>query len=234
MTTNLKSTMFKPSHLLSKLWLGGVILSVGFSANLSLAQVASTPSTATSASNPGAVVPVISKARAVAALPSRPAASRVGEPSRFADLRQRIEKIKASTCQREYALEKAQAWLDMSRELYHEIAGSVSADAAYSEAEQLVKALESGEVLKLDTVLIQRADKLRPDLWAIADAKKLTFSQACCAAKEVAYCEFQLVRAGHAQANLGGSALTQPLIQIAEDICSEAKTKQCVVLPAKK
>ncbi len=163
--------------------------------------------------------------KCIVAMPNRPSPSRVSEASRYADLYKRMDKLDSGNCANAYYLNKSQAWLNLSRDLYHEGDGATAVNAAYDEAEKLIKDLEEGKAPSMETVMIQNADKVRPDLWAIASARKATPSLLSSAAREVAYCEVYLVRAGHAQANLGGKARLEPLVGMAQDICQAAKEK---------
>jgi hypothetical protein len=164
-------------------------------------------------------------------MPNRPSASRVSEAGRYGDLYKRMDKLDTGNCAHAYYLHKTQAWLNLSREFYHEGDGSASVNAAYDEAEKLIKALEEGKTPSADTALILDANKLRPDLWQIAYDRKTTAALLSSAAREVAYCEVYLVRAGHAQANLGGKARVEPLIGMAQDICQAAKDKAPCSVP---
>jgi hypothetical protein len=158
-------------------------------------------------------------------MPNRPSPSRVGELKQYGDLLKRLDKLDTGSCSNSYFLNKAQAWLNLSRDLHHEGDGSAASNATYEEAEKLVKVLEEGKTPSLDTAMIQNADKLRTDLWDMAAARKATPALLSSAAREVAYCEVYLVRAGHAQANLGGKARVEPLVGMAQDICQAAKDK---------
>lgn len=158
-------------------------------------------------------------------MPARPSPSRVNESGRYGDLHARMDKLDTGNCANAYFLHKTQAWLNLSRDLYHEGDGATAVNAAYDEAEKLIKALEEGKQPSTETVMIQNAAKLRPDLWQIAANRKSTPALLSSAAREVAYCEVYLVRAGHAQTNLGGKARVNPLIGMAQDICAEAKDK---------
>ena len=158
-------------------------------------------------------------------MPARPSASRVHEADRYEELTKRIDKLDTGNCVYAYHLHKAQAWLNFSRDLYHEGDGAAAVYAAYDEAEKLIKSLEEGKTPTNDTVMIQYAAKLRPDLWAIADNRKSSVATLSNAAREVAYCEVYLVRAGHAQTNLGGNARVDPLLAMAQDICVAIKDK---------
>ena len=158
-------------------------------------------------------------------MPARPSPSRVSEAGRYGDLHKRMDKLDTGNCANAYYLHKTQAWLNLSRDLHHEGDGSTAVNAAYDEAEKLIKALEEGKVPSSDTAMIQNAAKVRPDLWDMASARKATPALLSSAAREVAYCEVYLVRAGHAQTNLGGKARVEPLIGMAQDICYAAKDK---------
>jgi hypothetical protein len=167
-------------------------------------------------------------------MPARPSPSRVSEAGRYGDLYKRMDKLDTGNCANAYYLHKIQAWLNLSRDFYHEGDGTTAVNAAYDEAEKLIKALEEGKTPASETEMIQDAAKLRPDLWQIAVDRKSTPALLSSAAREVAYCEVYLVRAGHAQTNLGGKSRVEPLIGMAQDVCAEAKNKPLcpvVVLP---
>jgi hypothetical protein len=158
-------------------------------------------------------------------MPARPMPSRVSELDRYADMHTRMDKLDTGNCALAYHLHKTQAWLNLSRDLHHEGDGRTASNAAYDEAEKIIKDLEAGKTPSSDTAMIQNAAKLRPDLWEMAANRKSTPSLLSSAAREVAYCEVYLVRAGHAQTNLGGRARVEPLIGMAQDVCQAAKDK---------
>jgi OmpA-OmpF porin, OOP family len=159
-------------------------------------------------------------------------ATRVNEPERFIDLQARIAKLRAShlVCPNDYHLAKAQAWLNFARDQYHESAWQKdSQKTTFAEAERLVAALETGRDPAMDTPLVSGAQKIRPDLWAMAEKiKQDAKGQLCCAQRDTAFCEVQLVWAGHALANLGGWRRANPLTKMAEDLCLSARQTQCV------
>jgi OmpA-OmpF porin, OOP family len=159
-------------------------------------------------------------------------AMRVGEPDRYIDLQARIFKLKSANpvCPNDYHLAKAQAWLNFARDQYHESAGQKNIQqTTYAEAERLVAALEAGRDPGMDTPLVSDTQKIRPDLWAIAEKiKQDTKGQLCCAQRDTAFCEVQLVWSGHALANLGGWRRANPLTKMAEDLCQSARQTQCV------
>jgi outer membrane protein OmpA-like peptidoglycan-associated protein len=158
-------------------------------------------------------------------MPARPSPSRVNESGRYSDLHIRMDKLDTGNCANAYFLHKTQAWLNLSRDLYHEGDGATAVNAAFDEAEKLIKSLENGKEPSLATEMIENAAKLRPDLWELAANRKMTPTLLSSAAREVAYCEVYLVRAGHAHTNLGGKARIEPLIGMAQDICFAAKDK---------
>jgi OmpA-OmpF porin, OOP family len=159
-------------------------------------------------------------------------ATRVSEPDRYIDLQARIAKLKSENpvCPNDYHLAKAQAWLNFARDQYHESAWQKDIQqTTYAEAVRLVAALEAGRDLGMDTPLVSDAQKIRPDLWAMAEKiKQDAKGQLCCAQRDTAFCEVQLVWSGHALANLGGWRRANPPIKMAEDLCLSAKETQCV------
>lgn len=175
--------------------------------------------------NQGLCCDTNAQGKCVAPMPNRPSPSRVSEVGRYGELHKRMDKLDIGNCANAYHLNKIQAWLNLSRDFYHEGDGSASVNAAYDEAEKIIQALEDGKTASMDTAMIQDAAKLRPDLWQIAADRKSTSALLSSAAREVAYCEVYLVRAGQAQTNLGGKARVEPLIGMAQDICQAAKNK---------
>lgn len=175
--------------------------------------------------NQGLCCDTNTQGKCVTPMPNRPSPSRVSEAGRYSELYKRMDKLDIGNCANAYHLNKTQAWLNLSRDFYHEGDGSASVDAAYNEAEKIIQTLEDGKTTSMDTAMIQNATKLRPDLWQIAADLKSTPALLSSAAREVAYCEVYLVRAGHAQTNLGGKARVEPLLRMAQDICQAAKDK---------
>lgn len=160
---------------------------------------------------------------------------RVAEPAHFIDLQARIAKLKATTaeCPRDYHLAKAQAWLNFGRDQFHERVWQKDIQAStLNEARRIVDALEAGQNPGLDTPLVSGAQKIRPDLWAIAQKIKADVpGPLCCAQRETAFCEVQLVWSGHALANLGGWRRANPHVRMAEDLCREARQTSCPPAP---
>lgn len=224
-TNSYMKSLFKPvlKPLLSVML---VMAGIGFTTSVS----AQTVSTQTITQD-GICCDTSANGKCIQPMPNRPSPSRVSEAGRYGDLQKRLDKQDTGNCAHAYSLNKAQAWLNLSREFYHEGDGSASVNAAYDEAEKLVKALEEGKTPSLETAMIQDAAKLRPDLWQIAQDRKSTPALLSSAAREVAYCEVYLVRAGHAHTNLGGKARVEPLIGMAQDICAAAKDKAPCPVP---
>ena len=160
---------------------------------------------------------------------------RVTEPTHFVDLQARIAKLKTApaACPRDYHVAKAQAWLNFSRDQYHERAWQKDIQTTtFNEARRIVDALEAGQDPNLGTPLVSDAQTLRPDLWAVAQKIKADASGAlCCAQTETAFCEVQLVWSGHALANLGGWRRATPHVRMAEDLCADAQRNQCKRIP---
>jgi OmpA-OmpF porin, OOP family len=98
---------------------------------------------------------------------------------------------------RDYFLSKAQCWLDVSFHEYTRNDRSAFTQAALSESEKLVQAMERKQsAISKDTVLVNNAARLRPDLWAQTESLK-TRSGASCAAQQTACAEVELVHAGN-------------------------------------
>nr|MDQ2735943.1 OmpA family protein [Pseudomonadota bacterium] len=123
----------------------------------------------------------------------------------------------------DYHLSKAQCWLDVS---FHEYARNDRSDfpqAAMSESEKLVAAMEAhAEPLPDDTPLVNGAARLRPDLWERAEGLKKGTGFAC-AAQETACAEVELVHAGN-EFNQQQWRHAKPYVQIAEDALAQAQS----------
>lgn len=160
---------------------------------------------------------------------------RVTEPASFVDLQARIAKLRGANpqCPRDYHIAKAQAWLNFSRDQYHERAWQKDIQSTtFNESRRIVEALEAGKDPGMDTPLVSDSQKLRPDLWAIAQKIKADLpGHLCCAQREAAFCEVQLVWSGHALANLGGWRRATPHVRMAEDLCQEALQNACPPAP---
>ncbi len=122
----------------------------------------------------------------------------------------------------DYHLAKAQCWLDVSFHEYTRSDRSAFPQEALAESEKLIAAMEAKDSpISLDTPLVNGAAKLRPDLWAVAEAIKPTAGFRC-AQPKVACAEVELVHAGN-EMNQQGWRHAKPYIQIAEDLVNEAQ-----------
>ena len=160
-----------------------------------------------------------------------PQQARITDESSFADrqtldgVQQRLRKLnEAGIPQGNYALAKAQCWLDTAKSQYHENDRSGYIEESLSEAVKITQALEADKSAPagLDTPLVARSSKLRDDLWAQMAAFKAQPSTMVCNAKTVACAEVRLVRAGHAEQQTGWRQAT-PHIQMVEDALRIAK-----------
>ena len=109
---------------------------------------------------------------------------------------------------------KAQCWLDMAQQNYHENDRSRVIEEALVESQALVDALEKGTAPTDRTPPVGNSVRLREDLWARVAKVKSTPAAACVAA-QAACLEVQLVWAGHEYAE-GGWRHANPYIGIAE------------------
>ncbi|BDU15174.1 OmpA family protein [Lysobacter auxotrophicus] len=123
---------------------------------------------------------------------------------------------------RDYALSKAQCWLDVS---FHEYTRNDRSDfpqEALDESVKLIVAMEQGvSPILTDTPLVNRAARLREDLWKRLGAIHGTPGFAC-AQQAVACGEVELVHAGN-EFNQQQWRHAKPYIQIAEDMVSDAE-----------
>lgn len=121
----------------------------------------------------------------------------------------------------DYALSKAQCWLDTSFHEYSRNDRGGYPQAALTESARLIAALEAGTDPGSETPLLNGAEKLRPDLWARYDAlhRHAGFR---CATQATACAEVELVHAGN-EIHDGGWRHAKPYIQIAEDLLARAE-----------
>jgi outer membrane protein OmpA-like peptidoglycan-associated protein len=123
---------------------------------------------------------------------------------------------------RSYHLAKAQCWLDVSFHEYTRNDRGPFPQDALGQADQLAGGMERGQPpLNFDTPLISGAERLRPDLWAQAQALRSHAGWRCAQAK-AACAEVELVHAGHEQAQYQWRH-AKPYVQIAEDLLAEAQ-----------
>ena len=131
---------------------------------------------------------------------------------------------------RDYALSKAQCWLDVSFHEYTRNDRSAFPQGALTESEKLIVDMENGvSPIPTDTALVNDAKYLRDDLWQRLKAIHGTPGFAC-AMQQVACGEVELVHAGN-EFNQQQWRHSKPYIQIAEDLVNdaEAAARQCAV-----
>ena len=124
----------------------------------------------------------------------------------------------------DYHLSKAQCWLDVSFHEYTRNDRGPFPQAALSESEKLVVAMEQGaSPLPTDTPLVGEAVMLRTDLWERARAQRGEGGFEC-AAQKTACAEVELVHAGneHAQQQWRHA---KPYVQKAEDLLAQASSE---------
>lgn len=160
-----------------------------------------------------------------------PEKARISDPVIQADydgylaLQERIKKLNDGGRRvADYHLSKAQCWLDVSFHEYTRNDRGPFPQAALTESEKLVVAMEQGvSPLPMDTPLVGEAVMLRPDLWERARALRGEGGFEC-AAQKAACAEVELVHAGneHAQQQWRHA---KPYVQIAEDLLARASSE---------
>ncbi len=135
-----------------------------------------------------------------------------------------------------YHFAKAQAYLDVALDEYLENDRSSFVELALGEADGLVRGMEAGtKGLTLTTYPLDIArnakpggapaktpeNRLRPDLWALAERIK-QHDQFSCAAVPTAQFEVELLQAIH-EDRIGGWRRTSPYIAIAESLSARAQ-----------
>jgi outer membrane protein OmpA-like peptidoglycan-associated protein len=171
--------------------------------------------------------------------PLTPPAGRINDPAISADqrgyevLQVRIKALNdGGRPLRDHHLAKAQCWLDTSFHEYTRNDRGPWPQAALTEAETLVRAMEARQQpLPMDTPLVAGAERIRPDLWQRATALRNHAGWPCAQAR-AACGEVELVHAGHEQAQLGWRH-ARPYVQIAEDLVGEAEALAASCTPAR-
>jgi OOP family OmpA-OmpF porin len=123
-----------------------------------------------------------------------------------------------------YPWAKAQCWLDMARQNYHENDRGPVIGEAVAESVKLIDALEKGTTPELRTPLIGGSVRLREDLWARAERGR-TGPGASCVAAQAACLDVQLVWMGHEYAE-GGWRHANPYIGMAETMAQRMEADQ--------
>lgn len=121
-----------------------------------------------------------------------------------------------------YTLCKARAWLDMALIEYHEEDRTGIVQDAVAQAAQLLNKLDADPAyMGWDTPHPYASEKIRADLWQIADKLKSSKEVSCVGCK-LAQLEVQLVWTGHDKWEAGWSH-AEPFARIAENLAYEAQ-----------
>jgi len=168
-----------------------------------------------------------------------PQASRITDERILGDrktmevVQQRLRALnEAGVPQGNYALAKAQCWLDTAKTQYHENDRTGYVQASLLESVKIVQALEADKNAKvgLDTPLVANSTRLRDDLWAKLSGYKSNAATLSCNARTVACAEVRLVRAGHAEEQTGWRQAT-PHVAMAEDAVRRAGEEAAACKP---
>lgn len=161
----------------------------------------------------------------------------------YRDTQARIAELNAQKGVRlgNYALAKAQCWLDVSFHEYTRNDRGGFPRASLAQAQEILEQLEAGQNPDVsETPLVNDARRLRDDLWARHARLRQDAEGMQCAAARLACAEVELVHAGN-EIRQGGWRHASPYIQIAEDLTEEAeklaaqcKPKQVVSAPVEK
>ncbi|MDP2263477.1 MAG: OmpA family protein [Hydrogenophaga sp.] len=155
----------------------------------------------------------------------------LGDRQTLEAVQQRLRALnEAGVPQSNYALAKAQCWLDTAKTQYHEN------DRTGYVAESLAESVRITQVLEADrnaragqaTPLVARSVRLREDLWTRLEGFKSNAATLSCNAQTVACAEVRLVRAGHAMEQTGWRQAT-PHVAMVEDAVrrAEAEAARC-------
>lgn len=170
-----------------------------------------------------------------------PAASTVAAPpsvvradsATMESLQQRLRQLSAAGVgPGSYSLGKAQCWLNTARTQYAENDRSSYVQESLQESARIIQALEADKTSTpgFETPLVARSKRLRDDLWArLAQFKAQTGTLACTGAI-VACGEINLVRAGHAEQQIGWRTAT-PYLEMAEDATDRAQVEAARCAP---
>ncbi len=184
---------------------------------------------------------------ACSSAPPKPAAAADGHPpsdeaqqqdhQRYATQQAAIQALNDSGRHpvRSYALSKAQCWLDVSFHEFTRNDRSAFPREAFEESRRITEHLNgrlAGPDPAASTPLVNKAPRLRDDLWLQAVRLK-AHAGFSCAAQRLACGEVELVHAGNEHAQQGWRH-AKPYVQIAEDQLAEAELQAaaCVVAPA--
>ena len=148
----------------------------------------------------------------------------LGDRKTLEAVQQRLRALnEAGVPQNNYALAKAQCWLDTAKTQYHENDRTGYVEASLAESIKITQALEADKAAKagMDTPLVAGSTRLRDVLWAKLAGFKSNPTALACNARTVACAEVRLVRAGHAEEQTGWRQAT-PHVAMAEDAVRRA------------
>lgn len=148
-------------------------------------------------------------------------------------LEQRLRQLRSSGVPPgSYSLGKAQCWLDTARTQYAENDRSSYVEESLQESVRIIQALEADKraMAGFETPLVARSTRLRDDLWAGFAQFKAQTSTLACAGAVVACGEIRLVRAGHAEQQIGWRT-ADVYIELAEDALVRAKAEAARCAP---
>lgn len=129
----------------------------------------------------------------------------------------------------DYQLSKAQCWLNVSFHEYSRNDRGNFPQAALTESQRILEALENKQALGNETPLVNDAQKLRPDLWDRLESLKKHHGFQC-AEQKTACGEVELVHAGNEIGDAGWRH-AKPYIQIAEDLIGNAEAAAASCIP---
>ena len=148
----------------------------------------------------------------------------LGDRKTMEAVQQRLRALnEGGVLQNNFALAKAQCWLDTAKTQYHENDRTGYVEESLAESIKITQALEANKAARagLDTPLVAGSTKLRDDLWTKLAGFKNNPATLSCNARTVACAEVRLVRAGHAQQQTGWRQAT-PHVAMAEDAVRRA------------
>jgi hypothetical protein len=148
---------------------------------------------------------------------------RFGRDQAILDGLGRVPPVRAS-----YDWSRAQCFVRHAYSELHERDAHGFTDAALDQAEGLLAAMQSGRP-GTPTALINHRERMRPDLWAVAERMRSN----SCAAATAGCLEVQLVRAGHEHHTMGWRHANS-YFAIAEDMAQQAtrESASCPPPPA--
>ena len=148
-------------------------------------------------------------------------------------LQQRLRQLSAAGVGTgSYSLGKAQCWLNTARTQYAENDRSSYVEESLQESARIIQALEADKTSTpgFETPLVARSKRLRDDLWARFAQYKSQPGPLACTGAIVACGEINLVRAGHAEQQIGWRTAT-PYLEMAEDAVQLAQAEAARCMP---